>query len=147
MRSGVAFVLRLVWLPLALACAALAAIAVIVTLGQERVVQWLAQSRSGSERDEIGDLILVARAGLDLLRQLASGFTVLPVLALVVAGEVARIRSPLYYVGGGGAVLAVIPLLARAGAEAGPSPIVWQVLATAGFVGGFVYWLLAGRKA
>jgi hypothetical protein len=24
---------------------------------------------------------------------------------------------------------------------------VWQVLATAGFAGGFVYWLLAGRTA
>ena len=27
------------------------------------------------------------------------------------------------------------------------SPVVWQVLATAGFAGGFVYWLLAGRTA
>ena len=27
------------------------------------------------------------------------------------------------------------------------SPVVWQVLATAGFAGGFVYWLLAGRNA
>jgi hypothetical protein len=27
------------------------------------------------------------------------------------------------------------------------SPVVWQVLATAGFAGGFVYWLVAGRNA
>jgi hypothetical protein len=28
-----------------------------------------------------------------------------------------------------------------------PDPIVWQVFATAGFAGGFVYWLIAGRNA
>jgi len=25
--------------------------------------------------------------------------------------------------------------------------VVWQVLATGGFAGGFIYWLLAGRNA
>ena len=56
----------------------------------------------------------------------------------------------LYYVVGGGAALAVVPLLSRLGQPASVleiSPVVWQVLATAGFAGGFVYWLLAGRTA
>ena len=74
----------------------------------------------------------------------------MPALLLVIIGEVARIRGALYYVIGGGAALAVVPLLARLGQPARVlelSPVVWQVLATAGFAGGFVYWLLAGRRA
>lgn len=140
-------ILRLLWLPFALLFAALAAIAVIATLGQERLVQWLAQNRGGAGRDEIADLILVLRLGWELVPALASGFTVLPVIALVAIGEVARIRSALYYVAGGGAALAVIPLLARFGSEAGAPLVLWQVMATAGFAGGLVYWLLAGRSA
>ena len=92
-------------------------------------------------------------AGFDLLRlaaTFASVQTLLPALLLVIVGEVARIRSALYYVIGGGATLAVVPLMARLGEPLTVldlSPVVWQVLATAGFAGGFVYWLLAGRNA
>ena len=77
--------------------------------------------------------------------------TLLPALLLVIVGEVARIRSAFYYVVGGGVALAVVPLLTRIGQPDARvlelSPVVWQVLATAGFAGGFVYWLLAGRNA
>jgi hypothetical protein len=65
-------------------------------------------------------------------------------------GEVGRIRSSLYYVIGGGVALATVPLMARLGQPLTVldlSPVVWQVLATAGFAGGFVYWLIAGRNA
>ena len=82
--------------------------------------------------------------------QLVSVQTLLPALLLVIIGEVARIRGAFYYVVGGGAALAVVPLLTRIGQPSGVlelSPVVWQVLATAGFAGGFVYWLLAGRNA
>ena len=68
----------------------------------------------------------------------------------MIVGEVARIRGALYYVVGGGIALAVVPCLTRIGKPVGVlelSPVVWQVLATAGFAGGFVYWLLAGRNA
>ena len=64
--------------------------------------------------------------------------------------KLARIRSAVYYIVGGGVALAVVPLLTRIGQPATVlelSPVVWQVLATAGFAGGFVYWLLAGRTA
>jgi len=53
-------------------------------------------------------------------------------------------------VAGGGAALAAVPLLARvqqSGAFAMPEHTVWQVFATAGFAGGLVYWLIAGRNA
>jgi hypothetical protein len=69
----------------------------------------------------------------------------------VIVGEVARLKSALYYVVGGGVAIAIIPLIAGLSTPAalagGLSPVVWQVLATAGFAGGFIYWLLAGRTA
>ena len=73
--------------------------------------------------------------------------TLLPALLLVIVGEVARIRGSLYYVVGGGAALAMVPLMARLGQPLTVldlSPVVWQVLATAGFAG----WLrlLADRR-
>ena len=63
-------------------------------------------------------------------------------------GELARIRSVFYYVVGGRTALTVVPLLAGLPpphARGPPAPAVWQVLATAGSAGGFVYWLLAGH--
>jgi hypothetical protein len=51
---------------------------------------------------------------------------------------------------GGGLSLGVLPLLARLqipDLSAMPPAALWQVLATAGFAGGLVYWLLAGRTA
>jgi hypothetical protein len=81
---------------------------------------------------------------------LTSGLTVLPALLLVIVGEVARIRSALYYVIGAGVALAAMPLVLRMG-QSEPagllSAVALQVFATAGFAGGFVYWLIAGRRA
>jgi len=136
---------RILWLPFAMLAAALTTVAVIVVLGQERIVQAMA----GREPDQ-----LVVSAAFDIigmLMALASVQTLLPPVMLVIVGEVARLRSALYYVGGGGISIAVIPLLARLADPmqfmVGLSPVVWQVLATAGFAGGLVYWLLAGRNA
>jgi hypothetical protein len=137
-------VARVLWLPFAFLLAALVTVYVVIALGQERIVQAI----SGRGPDEIP-----INASFDLLR-LAMSFisvqAVLPALLLVIIGEVARIRSALYYVAGGGAALAMVPLMERLGQPMTVldlSPVVWQVLATAGFAGGFVYWLLAGRKA
>lgn len=141
---------RLIWVPIACVLALVAAIVVLVTLGQERLVHWL-HNRPGGDDD--------VRATLELTRELlafavsiASGATLLPALVLVIVGEVARIRSGLYYVIGGGAALAAIPFLARWSGPGGsqlaaPPAVVWQVFATAGFAAGLVYWLLAGRRA
>jgi len=74
----------------------------------------------------------------------------LPALIAVVAGEVLRIRSWMYYVLAGGAALASIPILA-APQSADLSAIIashyMTVFAAAGFAGGFIYWLLAGARA
>lgn len=129
---------RLVIVPLAMLAAALAAGYVLFTLGMERITRAMHADVAGD-----GGIMLL----LEMTRQgfqLSRGLTVLPILAVVVIGEVARIRNSIYYILGGGASLAAIPLLSGGGIPAGP---LWQVLATAGFAGGLVYWMLAGRKA
>jgi hypothetical protein len=76
--------------------------------------------------------------------------TVLPAAIAAIVGEALRIRSWIYYVLAGGAALVAIPVLAssRSG-ELPPLPAgqYMTIFAAAGFVGGFVYWLLAGRNA
>ena len=140
--------LRAVWrvivLPIAFVLAAVATLVVIVSLGQERAVQAL--SARGPEKIPINAVVDLAA----LAMRLASVYTLVPALLLVIVGEVARIRSALYYVIGGGIALAIVPMLTRVSQPMTVlelSPVVWQVLATAGFAGGFVYWLLAGRNA
>jgi hypothetical protein len=76
--------------------------------------------------------------------------TALPALVVAIAGEVLRIRSWIYYVLGGGASLAAIPLLVAPTSADLPSIATSQymaIFAASGFAGGFVYWLLAGARA
>ena len=135
---------RIILVPLGFILASLAAMIILFTLGMERVTQ------SVHKREIDADSIT---AMFDLAQQtimLFSTFTVVPAILLVIIGEVARIRSSLYYILGGGAVLAAWPFLSRLGTiSQDPSQlgVVWQVFATAGFAGGFVYWLIAGRRA
>ena len=135
---------RLVLIPFALLIGALVCGLVLVTLGLERFTQ----ATHGRWQD--GDTL---SAIFDLLLQgqfIASGLTIVPALAVVIIGEVARIRSMLYYVLGGGLAVVAVLLFARYGETGGLQSVpggVWQVLATGGFAGGLVYWLIAGRNA
>jgi hypothetical protein len=134
---------RIVLLPIAFVLAAVATLFVVFSLGQERAVQAIS-----TRPDEVPVAAILDIVGMAL--RFASVHTLVPALLLVIVGEAARIRSAVYYIVGGGVALAVVPLLARMGQPASVlelSPAVWQVLATAGFAGGFVYWLLAGRTA
>jgi len=135
---------RIILLPIAFVLAAVATLFVVFSLGQERVVA--AISSRGSDEVPVGAILDIVGMAL----RFASVHTLVPALLLVIVGEAARIRSAVYYIVGGGVALAVVPLLVRMGQPATVlelSPAVWQVLATAGFAGGFVYWLLAGRNA
>lgn len=137
-------VVRLAMVSLAVLFAAMTALFVLLTLGLEHVTR--AVHGQSVDAASLRSLFQIVRTGLGL----ASSATLLPALAVVLIGEVARTRSLIYYVLGGGAALAAIPLLSRLGQEtAGGAdlPLVWQVFATAGFAGGLVYWLLAGRRA
>jgi hypothetical protein len=76
--------------------------------------------------------------------------TVLPAAIAAIVGEALRIRSWMYYVLAGGAAMAAIPVLASPRSDQLPAIPAGQymtIFAAAGFVGGFVYWLLAGRNA
>lgn len=135
---------RLIWVPLSFLIAVAATAFMLVSLGSERITQALAGR--GLPEDSLPAMLeLAMEAG-----RLVSALTIAPAVLVIVIGEVARIRGWLYYVLGTGAALVAVPLLAKLG-QAGPLALpavpVMQVFATAGFVGGFVYWLLAGRSA
>jgi hypothetical protein len=133
---------RLIWVPIAFLIAAATAMFVLFTLGLET----LTHAVHNFDGDETVSAVFdVAWQGSLIL----SAATIIPALLVVVIGEVARIRSWLYYLIGGGAALAAIPLIARIdpGTMTYSLPALWHVFATAGFAGGFVYWLLAGRNA
>lgn len=135
---------RMILIPVALLLAGLTAAFVIMTLGLEHVTRALHDQNAGEE---------AVVSMFDLAQQmtvLASGLSILPALLVIIAGEVGRIRSWLYYVVGGGLALASVPLLTRLSQNEGfvvPPTTVWQVLATAGFAAGLMYWLVAGRNA
>ena len=135
---------RLILVPLGFILASLAAIFILFTLGMERVTQ--AIHGREADPDMWFGMFDVAWQTISVF----STFTIVPAILLVIVGEVARIRSSLYYILGGGAVLAAWPLLSRLGTIAqDPAQfgVLWQVFATAGFAAGFVYWLIAGRRA
>jgi hypothetical protein len=105
---------RMIVIPIAFVIAAMVAILVLLSLGYERIVQ--AMATSGTD---------IFEAVFDLIGHgaiIANGLTILPALALVIIGEVVRIRSALYYILGGGVALAAIPLLARFGQQADQRP-------------------------
>jgi hypothetical protein len=131
---------RLVLVPLGFALGALVSLMIAVSIGLERltearvstpILEWLAAVLAGGFT-------------------LSSGLSMIPALAVVIVGEVARIRSWLYYLVGGGLSLALLPYLGaleKGQAATLPAGAMWQVLATAGFAGGLTYWLVAGRSA
>jgi hypothetical protein len=134
---------RIILLPIAFVLAAAVTLFVIFSLGQERAVQ--AVTGRGPEEIPIG--AVVDLVGLAI--RLASIHTLVPALLLVIVGEVAHQDRALYYVIGGGVALAVVPLLTRLGQPMTvlkPSPVVWQVLATLGFAGGFVLLAAGGQR-
>lgn len=128
--------------------AAIASAMILVTLGLERFVhERAATSPTGFE--ELDGVVSFFEQ-VTFLGTMASGFSIVPALLVVIIGEVASISSSLYYVLAGGAALAVMPLLSTLldpESTRIASTTLYQVLATAGFGGGFVYWLIAGRNA
>jgi hypothetical protein len=135
---------RIILVPVAFGIAAVVAIFVAMMLGLEKITAAMAGREGGAETVEAYWEIAI-QGGL-----LLAGLTVVPAVLLVIVGEVARIRSWLYYMIGGGLALGLLPIAMAGGmpdAAAMPPAALWQVLATAGFAGGLTYWLLAGRTA
>ena len=130
--------------PLGFLLGTLAAFATLLTLGLERF------THSIHGRDLDGAVLTQLWGVISDAHALASIATLAPAVLVIIIGEIARIRSALYYVAGGGLAMAALPLLQRTASVPGGLAqvgLVWQVFATAGFVGGIVYWLIAGRHA
>ncbi|MEL6228127.1 MAG: hypothetical protein AAFY53_12625 [Pseudomonadota bacterium] len=135
---------RIVLVPLGLILAAAAAGFVLVTLGSERFIQEI------SNESYDGETLVILQGLFAQGAAIVSAVSVIPALGVVIIGEVARIKSLLYYMVGGGLAIASAPLLAgfmESQALAMPNTTVLQIAASAGFFGGFVYWLIAGRSA
>lgn len=148
--TTVKLILRLLWLPIALALSLAVAVFIIVTLGQERLTRWLHTTDGGAltSNVDVFKLLDVFRLGIERLMSINTIGLFVPLLLVMVIGEVVRIRSVLYYVAGFGFALASMPFLVRFGRESvWPPTEVWQVAATAGFAAGAMYWAIAGRHA
>ncbi len=135
---------RLVLVPLGLILGTAAALFVLTTLGLEKLTQAVhGQSIDLSRLPELWTMLSGSRG-------LVTGGAVVPPLLVVAIGEVGRIRNTTYYMLGGGLSMSVLPLMATSGVlgdNLTAIGVIWKVFATAGFVGGFVYWLVAGRGA
>lgn len=131
---------RIVMVSLGYLAAAVVSVSVIVLLGMERATAAL----HGDE-----DALFTVFGWVRQAFSLSFATTLVLSLLVIIIGEVARIRTALFYIAAGGAALAAAPLLIEAQrlSGAGLPVFVWQVCATAGFVGGAVYWLVAGRNA
>lgn len=141
-------VLRGIWVILAFGLAVFAALAVLFALGAIWVGDEL---RAAAPHDPMLHHGAAPIFGMVLFAgTVTPALTSLPALIAVVAGEVLKVRSWMYYVLAGGVSLAAVPLLVSARDSDLPAVASSQYMAiflTAGFAGGFVYWLLAGRNA
>jgi hypothetical protein len=138
---------RMIWVVIAFFLSALAALAVLFALG----AIWAGDELRAAAPDDplirdgapIFGMVLFAGT-------VGPALTALPALIAAVAGEVLRVRSWMYYVLAGGLSLAAIPILAAPEATELPAVLASHaitIFATAGFAGGFLYWLLAGARA
>ena len=95
---------------------------------------------------------------MDVIRHIATNprrfvapvLTLAPAIIAIVVSELARIRSPLYYIIAGGLAAAVMPLIAapqEAAQNTTYTTPYFTIMATAGFAAGLIYWLFAGRRA
>jgi hypothetical protein len=141
-------IFRLLWAATAFCIAAGVALVVLYVLG----ALWVGDElRAAAPQDSALHHGAAPFFGIVLFASTVTpALTALPALAVAVVGEILRIRSWIYYVLGGGASLAAVPLLVSTSSADLPSIATSQYMAifvASGFAGGFVYWLLAGARA
>ncbi|MEZ5922791.1 MAG: hypothetical protein R3D57_00230 [Hyphomicrobiaceae bacterium] len=138
---------RVIWVALALVIAVLAGAVVLGFVGLERFTAAMHDAEPSSPLNQWMDLADV------LLRvtEWGAALSILPAVVAVVIGELARIRSLVYWVAAGGVAAVAMPILHGLAAPdpslAVPATALMQILATAGFAAGIVYWALAGRSS
>jgi hypothetical protein len=115
--------------------------------------RWAAQEVAANmpdDTDAASQFINQALGMVAFVFTVAPALTLAPAIIAVVVGEIARIRSVLYYVVAGGAAAALMPLIAVHGEAAQTTTYntaYFTIMATSGFAAGLIYWLLAGRRA
>ncbi|HEY7646056.1 MAG TPA: hypothetical protein VH858_13530 [Hyphomicrobiales bacterium] len=115
--------------------------------------RWAAGEASAFTPDNADEISQALNQGLGVIAffiNVAPVLTLLPAIAAVAIGEVARVRSLLYYLIAGGLAAALMPLIATQQEATGSSTYsaaYFSIIATAGFAGGLIYWLIAGRNA
>jgi hypothetical protein len=115
--------------------------------------RWAAQevaTQMPENSDELSRFMSEALGIVAFVFNVAPVLTVAPAVIAIVVGELARIRSVLYYVLAGGAAAAIMPLIAapqEAAQNTTYTTPYFAIMATAGFAAGLIYWLLAGRRA
>ena len=139
---------RGIWVVTAFCLAALVALAVLFALG----ALWVGDElRIAAPHEPMLHHGAAPVFGVVLFAStVAPALTCLPGLVGVVAGEVLRVRSWMYYVLAGGASFAAVPLLVGAhndDLQAVASSQYLTIFLAAGFAGGFIYWLFAGARA
>ena len=139
---------RGIWVVTAFCLAALVALAVLFALG----ALWVGDElRIAAPHEPMLHHGAAPVFGVVLFAStVAPALTCLPGLIVVVAGEVLRVRSWMYYVLAGGASFAAVPLLVGAhndDLQAVASSQYLTIFLAAGFAGGFIYWLFAGARA
>lgn len=139
--------LRAIGVILSFALAVLVALIVLMVLGSYSMGDEL---RDGYHLDDemgmVVDAFSMLFGGASFLMVVTPTLTILPALFAVIVAEVVQIRSVLYYVIAGGLSVAALPLLASTTGASFDTQFL-TIFATAGFAGGFFYWLLAGRNA
>lgn len=137
---------RLVVVAIAFILALLVSFFILAYLGGQLLTETLAQEYGDALPSEALDFI----GFIGFLIELYPAITLLPAVLVVAVGEIGRIRSWMYYVLAGGAASLMVPLfyvVSFATERDMPSAAFLVIFATAGFGGGVLYWLLAGRKA
>ncbi|MEI2386805.1 hypothetical protein [Breoghania sp. JC706] len=101
--------------------------------------------RASGDAVDVADTVtrvIVGTVGASIV----GGLAFVPAALAILAAEILRLRSILYHVLIGGLVaiaLVVATWVPDAGSRGLPPD--WNLFLAAGFVGGFVYWLIAGR--
>ena len=146
-RSIGGLLARTLMVIIAFALAVLAATIVLMVLGSYTMGEEL---RDGYQPD--GEMALIVNVlsmlfgSTSFLMVVTPTLTILPALLAVIIAEVAQIRSALYYIIAGGLAVVALPVFSSPG-DAAFNTHFLTIFATAGFAGGLLYWLMAGRNA
>ena len=129
------------------ALAVLVALTVLLIIGSYSMGEEL---RDGYEAtDEMGVIVNILSmlfGGASFLMVVTPILSIIPALLAAIIAEVVQIRALLYYLVAGGLAVTALPIIASP-AQTSFDASNLAIFATAGFAGGLVYWLLAGRNA